>query len=63
MHFSAMFEAFRQSGPHLPLNDVVLAVNRDGVFLLDNSYGVLVGFHFYDIVDVVSTWSVNRQKF
>lgn len=54
-HFSAMFEAFRCDGPPLPRNDVIIAVNSGGVFLLDNvNFDVVVGFHYYDIVDAVA---------
>jgi len=52
MNFSAMFEAFRYTGPQLPLSEAVLAVNKDGVFVLDNKYTVMVGFHYYDIIDI-----------
>jgi len=49
-----MFEAYRVDGPTLPRNDVILAVNSCGVFLLDGHYDVVVGFHFYDIIDVTA---------
>ena len=49
-HFSALFEAYRVDGPALPRNDVILAVNSSGVFLLDSHYDVVVGFHFYDVI-------------
>jgi len=45
-----MFEAYCIEGPALPRNDVILAVNSSGVFMLDSRYDVVVGFHFYDII-------------
>ena len=47
-----MFEAYRIGGPDLPRDDVILAINSCGIFLLDSRYEVIVGFHFYDIIDV-----------
>lgn len=52
LHFSAMFEAYRVDGPPLPRDDVLLAINSCGVFILNREYDVVVGFHFYDIVNV-----------
>jgi len=51
-HFSALFEAYRVDGPVLPQNDVILAINSCGVFLLDSHYDVIVGFHFYDVINL-----------
>jgi len=47
-----MFEAYRIGGPALPRDDVILAINSCGIFLLDSHYEVIVGFHFYDVIDV-----------
>ena len=47
-----MFEVYRIDGPALPRDDVILAVNSCGLFLLDAYYEVIFGFHFYDIIDV-----------
>jgi len=52
LHFSAMFEAYRVDGPALPRDDVILAINSCGVFLLSWQYDVIVGFHFYDVINV-----------
>jgi len=52
LHFSAMFEAYRVDGPPLPRDDVLLAINSCGVFLLTWHYDVIVGFHFYDVINV-----------
>ena len=51
IHFSAMFEGYRIDGPLLPQNDVIIAINSGGVFLLDSKYEVLVGFHYYDLTE------------
>jgi len=55
MNFSAMFEAFRYDKPKSPLVDVIVAINRDGIFVLDNRYEVIIGFHYYDVIDISST--------
>lgn len=54
IHFSAMFEAYRVDGPPLAQNDVVLAINSGGIFLLDSKYDVMVGFHYYDLMEAVA---------
>jgi hypothetical protein len=50
-----MFEAYRTDGPPLAQNDVVMAINSGGVFLLDSRYEVMVGFHYYDLMEVVAS--------
>ena len=52
MHFSALFEAFKISGPRLPRNDVVVAVNSVGVFIMDEPYRVVIGMNYFEIVEV-----------
>jgi len=52
LHFSAMFEAFRVDGPPLPHDDIILAINSCGVFMLNSRYDVVVGFHFYDVINI-----------
>lgn len=53
LQFSALFEAYRVGGPSLPKNQVVMAVNCRGVFLLDEPYRILAALHYYEIVDTV----------
>lgn len=52
LQFSALFEAYRVGGPPLIRNEVVFAVNCRGVFFLDEPYRILMGLHYYEIVDV-----------
>ena len=52
LQFSGLFEAFKISGPRLPRNDVVVAVNSKGLFVMDEPYKVAVGLRFYEIVEM-----------
>ena len=38
--FSRFYEAFRYSGPNLPKNDVIIAVNWTGVYVVGESYEI-----------------------
>jgi len=50
-----MFEAYCIEGPRLPCNELILAINSCGIFLLDVNYQqVIVGLHFYDIIYVTA---------
>ena len=51
LQFSGLFEALRVSGPPLPKNEVVIAVNGRGLFILDEPFKVAMGFPFFEIVD------------
>ena len=52
LQFSGLFEAFKITGPKLPRNDVVVAVNSKGLFVMDEPYKVAVGLRFYEIVEM-----------
>jgi myosin-7 len=52
LHFSGLFEACSVSGLSLPDNNVVLAVSCRGVFILEEPFKVLIGLHYYELVDV-----------
>lgn len=53
LQFSALFEAYRVGGPPLVRNEIVFAVNCRGVFFLDEPYRILLGLHYYEVVDVI----------
>lgn len=62
LHFSAMFEAYRVDGPPLPHDDIILAINSCGVFMLNSRYDVVVGFHFYDVINVKADTSMGEIR-
>ena len=43
--FSRFYEAYKFSGPTLPKNDVIIAVNWTGVYIVDEQVGGAVGLH------------------
>ena len=53
LHFSGLFEATCVSGLSLAKADVVLAISCRGLFILDEPYKVLVGLHYYELVDAI----------
>ena len=55
LHFSSLFEAFRISGPRLPRNEAIVAVNSSGFLILDEPYKVHIAFEYYEIVEVGSS--------
>ena len=52
--FSRFYEAFRYSGPNLPKNDVIIAVNWTGVYVVDDQEQVLLELSFPEITSVSS---------
>ena len=52
--FSRFYEAFRYSGPNLPKNDVIIAVNWTGVYVVDDQEQVLLELSFPEITGVSS---------
>uniref|UniRef100_A0A4W4E2S9 Myosin VIIAb n=1 Tax=Electrophorus electricus TaxID=8005 RepID=A0A4W4E2S9_ELEEL len=50
--FSRFFEAFKFSGPSLPKNDVIVAVNWTGVYIMDEQEQVLLELTFPEITAV-----------
>ena len=52
LQFSGLFEAMRVSGPALPKNEIVIAVNCRGLFMLDEPFKIAMGFPFFELVDV-----------
>lgn len=47
--FSRFYEAYQFSGPSLPKNDVIIAVNWTGVYVVDDQEHVLLDLQFPDI--------------
>ncbi|XP_062868377.1 unconventional myosin-VIIa isoform X2 [Trichomycterus rosablanca] len=53
--FSRFYEAFKFSGPSLPKNDVIVAVNWTGVYFVDEEEQVLLELSFPEITAVSSS--------
>ncbi|XP_016332831.1 unconventional myosin-VIIa isoform X2 [Sinocyclocheilus anshuiensis] len=53
--FSRFFEAFKFSGPSLPKNDVIVAVNWTGVYFVDEQEQVLLDLSFPEITAISSS--------
>ena len=53
--FSRFYEAFKFSGPSLPKNDVIVAVNWTGVYVVDDLEQVLLELSFPEITQVSSS--------
>ena len=53
--FSKFFEAYRFSGPSLPKNDVIIAVNWTGVYIVDDQEHVLLELSFPEVTSVTSS--------
>ncbi|XP_059483343.1 myosin-VIIa [Neocloeon triangulifer] len=52
--FSRFYEAYRNSGPNLPKNDVIIAVNWTGVYVVDDQEQVLLELSFPEITSTAS---------
>ncbi|KAI0233257.1 Myosin-VIIa [Lamellibrachia satsuma] len=65
VHFSALFVAFRLSGPRLPKNEVVVAVSGEGFYVMDQPFRVIVEIGYYELVEVFSsrTSKMHGQSF
>ncbi|KAK7792575.1 hypothetical protein R5R35_008669 [Gryllus longicercus] len=63
--FSRFYEAYRNSGPDLPKNDVIIAVNWTGVYVVDDQEQVLLELSFPEVTAVAShkTSKVFSQTF
>jgi myosin-7 len=59
--FSRFYEAYRFSGPTLPKNDVIIAVNWTGVYVVDDQEQVLLEFSFPEITSVATTKAGKAQ--
>ncbi|CAG2105840.1 unnamed protein product, partial [Medioppia subpectinata] len=52
--FSRFYEAFRVNGPILPKNDVIIAINWTGIYMVDDQEQVLLELSFAEITAAVS---------
>uniref|UniRef100_A0A3Q3QP69 Myosin VIIAb n=1 Tax=Monopterus albus TaxID=43700 RepID=A0A3Q3QP69_MONAL len=59
--FSRFYEAFKFSGPSLPKNDVIVAVNWTGVYFVDEQEQVLLELSFPEITAVSSSRGGKHQ--
>ncbi|KAE9550764.1 hypothetical protein FO519_006016 [Halicephalobus sp. NKZ332] len=55
--FSRFYEAYKFSGPPLPKNEVIVAVNFTGIYVVDDQEQVLVEFSFPEITGITSSGS------
>jgi myosin-7 len=53
--FSRFYEAYKFSGPSLPKNDVIIAVNWTGVYIVDDQEHVLLECSFPELTTVTSS--------
>ncbi|EDQ89347.1 uncharacterized protein MONBRDRAFT_37062 [Monosiga brevicollis MX1] len=53
--FSRFYEAYKFSGPSLPKNDVIIAVNWTGVYIVDDQEHVLLECSYPEITNVSSS--------
>lgn len=53
--FSRFYEAYKFAGPSLPKNDVIIAVNWTGVYIVDDQEQVLLELSFPEITAVSSS--------
>ena len=56
LHFSRFHEAHWFSGPTLPKNEVIIAVNWTGVYIVDDQEHILLECSFPEITNVSSSW-------
>ncbi|EGD80527.1 myosin-VIIa [Salpingoeca rosetta] len=59
--FSRFYEAYKFSGPSLPKNDVIIAVNWTGVYIVDDQERVLLECSYPEITNVSSSRSGKSQ--
>uniref|UniRef100_A0A3Q3MGT9 Myosin VIIAa n=1 Tax=Mastacembelus armatus TaxID=205130 RepID=A0A3Q3MGT9_9TELE len=60
--FSRFYEAFRFSGPSLPKNDLIVAVNWTGVYFVDEQEQVLLELAFPEINAVSSSRGMKSES-
>ncbi|TNN01493.1 hypothetical protein fugu_010875 [Takifugu bimaculatus] len=60
--FSRFYEAFKFSGPSLPKNDLIIAVNWTGVYFVDEQEQVLLELSFPEITAVSSSRGSKLQS-
>ncbi|XP_068687074.1 unconventional myosin-VIIa-like [Montipora foliosa] len=60
--FSRFYEAYQFSGPTLPKNDVIVAVNWTGVYVVDDQEHVLLDLQFPEITTVTSMRTTKTES-
>lgn len=60
--FSRFYEAYQFSGPSLPKNDVIVAVNWTGVYVVDDQEHVLLDLQFPEITTVTSIKTTKTES-
>ncbi|KAL9964836.1 hypothetical protein ACROYT_G028531 [Oculina patagonica] len=60
--FSRFYEAYQFSGPSLPKNDVIVAVNWTGVYVVDDQEHVLLDLQFPEITTVTSVRTMKSES-
>ncbi|XP_027058870.1 unconventional myosin-VIIa-like [Pocillopora damicornis] len=60
--FSRFYEAYQFSGPSLPKNDVIVAVNWTGVYVVDDQEHVLLDLQFPEITTVTSPRAIKSES-
>jgi myosin-7 len=58
--FSRFYEAYKFSGPSLPKNDVIIAVNWSGVYVVDDQENVLLACSYPEITTVSSNKTAGK---
>uniref|UniRef100_A0A914X4M5 Unconventional myosin heavy chain 6 n=1 Tax=Plectus sambesii TaxID=2011161 RepID=A0A914X4M5_9BILA len=53
--FSRFYEAYKFAGPPLPKNEVIIAVNWTGVYVVDDQEQVLLEFSFPEVTGITCT--------
>lgn len=51
--FSRFYEAVKISGPELPTNNVIIAVNWTGIYLIDNQEEILMEISFPEVAELI----------
>lgn len=60
--FSCFYEAYKFAGPSLPKNEVIIAVNWTGVYVVDDQEQVLLELSFCEITAVSSSRSATSLQ-
>ncbi|CAB3368903.1 Hypothetical predicted protein [Cloeon dipterum] len=59
--FSRFFEVFKVSGPTLAKNDVIMAVNWTGIYVVDDQEQVLLELSFPEITEILTNPAVMKN--
>ncbi|KAL1244427.1 Myosin-VIIa [Trichinella spiralis] len=59
--FSRFYEAYKFAGPKLPKNEVIVAVNWTGIYVVDDQDQVLLEIGFIEMANATCTHSKNKM--